>query len=277
MALWEFSLLLLAILAVGGLAWMSTKKHPGGIPRRERIRSAQRKPGGSNPPIRRQDDMEAAEEMTPPLLDTVSPRPADLAAAKHGGQVAQKDLPRREAEHPLPSIPYRYGDTYLTAMVRDPYWLFAYWEIGKAAKEDVCRRYGARAWESSRPVLKVYDATNRYFFDSRQAAEIEINDFADNWYIHTGKPGHSYFIELSRVMPDGTQIFIARSNMVTTPRDDVSEIVSSEWLLPTTYEKKVYGRYIDVHGSPGFIEEMSLKAGAAKKLEEEQISSPMNW
>jgi len=267
-ALWELSLLLLAILAVGGLAWMSTKKLSGGIPHRERVRSAQGKPGGSTSHIRRQDDMEAGEDVTPPLLDTVSRRQKDQPAAKHG---------ERETEHALPSIPYRYGDTYLTAMVRDPYWLFAYWEIGEAAKEDVCRRYGTRAWESSRPVLKVYDATNRYFFDSRQAAEIEINDFADNWYIHTGKPGHSYFIELSRVMPDGTQIFIARSNMVTTPQDDVSEIVSSEWLLPTTYEKRVYGRYSDVHGSPGFIEEMSLKAGAAKKLEEEQISSPMNW
>lgn len=255
---------------------MSTKKLSGGIPRRERVRSAQRKPGGSTSHIRRQYDMEAAEDVTPPLSDTVSRRQKEQTAVKPVEREAE-DLPRQETEHALPSIPYRYGDTYLTAMVRDPYWLFAYWEIGKAAKEDVCRRYGARAWESSRPVLKVYDATNRYFFDSRQAAEIEINDFADNWYIHTGKPGHSYFIELSRVMPDGTQIFIARSNMVTTPRDDVSEIVSSEWLLPTTYEKKVYGRYIDVHGSPGFIEEMSLKAGAAKKLEEEQISSPMNW
>lgn len=199
--------------------------------------------------------MEAAEEVTPPLPQQVS---------------------QQEQHHIAPEIPYTYGNTNITAMARDPYWVFAHWEISEGTKENIRRRYGSNAWESSHPVLKVYDATNLYFFDSRQAAEIQINDFANSWYIHTGEPDHTYFIELGRILPDETYIFIARSNMVTTPRGDVSEIVDLEWLLPTEYEKRVYGRYTEIHGSPGFIEEMALKAIAAKQ-QEEHISSPMDW
>lgn len=255
MALWELSLILLAIVVVGGLAWMSKKKLSGWQPYRKKTRSMQEKTPESSRPIQQKKDMEVAEEVTPPLLKQVS---------------------RQEKHHALPEIPHTYGKTSITAMVRDPYWIFAYWEISKATKEDIAARYGHNAWKSSRPVLKVYDATNLYFFDSREAVEIQINDFANNWYINTGMPGHSYFIELGRILHDGTYIFIARSNMVSTPRNDVSEIVDLEWLLPTEYEKRVYGRYIEVHGSPGFIEEMALKAVAAKE-HEEYISSPMDW
>lgn len=254
-ALWELSILLLAILVVGGLAWMSKKKFSGSGPYRKNIHSAQEKTPESSRPIQQKEDMEVAEEVTPPLSYQVS---------------------QQEKHHVLPEIPHSYGDTYITAIARDPYWVFAHWEVSEATKEDIRKRYGHDTWGSSRPVLKVYDATNLYYFDSREAVEIQINSFANNWYVNTGVPGHSYFIELGRILPDGIYIFIARSNMVSTPRDDVSEIVDLEWLLPTEYEKRVYGRYIEVHGSPGFIEEMALKAVAAKEREE-YISSPMDW
>ncbi|CEO89766.1 DUF4912 domain-containing protein [Syntrophaceticus schinkii] len=255
MALWELFLLLLAILVVGGLAWMFNKKLSGSRPYRKKIQSAQEKTPESSRPIQQKEDMEVAEEVTPPLSHQV---------------------PQQEKHHILPEIPHSYGDTFITAIARDPYWIFAYWEISEATKEDIAARFGHDAWESSRPVLKVYDATNLYFFDSREAAEIQINGYASNWYINTGMPGHNYLIELGRILTDGTYVFIARSNMVSTPRDDVSEIVDLEWLLPTEYEKRVYGRYIEIHGSPGFIEEMALKAVAAKE-HEEYIGSPMNW
>ncbi|HBI27763.1 MAG TPA: DUF4912 domain-containing protein, partial [Peptococcaceae bacterium] len=128
----------------------------------------------------------------------------------------------------------------------------------------------------SRPVLKVYDTTDLYFFDSRQAFEIQINDLASSWYINVGQPNHSYFIELGRILPDGTYIFIARSNMVTTPRLGVSDVVDLEWMVPTEYEKRIYGMHTKANGSPDFIEEMAQKA-AVTKIEQEHISSPMNW
>lgn len=258
MALWELSLLLLAILVVGGLVWMSQKSFSGGLPHRKKGSTAHRTTGNRQS-AQQSEDMEAAEEVIPPLHTSPEEKTEEHTTVKY---------------HESPQIPLTYGDTRIVAVARDPYWLFVYWEINETTKEDVRRRHGPNAWESARPVLKVYDTTNLYFFDSRDAVEIQINDFANNWYIHTAQPNHTYIIELGRILPDGTYIFIARSNMVTTPRDDISEIVDLEWLTPTEYEKRFYRKYgVDIYGSPSFVEGMAEHI----KKEEENISSPLNW
>lgn len=238
---------------------MSRKKLTGWLP--DRKRRGARKGAGARSIVLRKAAMEAAEEVTPP--PSQQPVPPEEQSEK-----------KRQA---LPEIPRSYGDTRIVAMARDPYWLFVYWEIGETFKDEVRRRHGQQAWDAARLVLRVYDATNLYFYESRQAMEITINNFASNWYIHTGQPNHSYLVELGGFLPDGTYIFIARSNMVTTPRDDVSEVVDIEWLLPTEYEKMIYGRFAGAGpGSPGFVREMVRKAAAARKREE-YVSSPLNW
>jgi hypothetical protein len=257
MTLWELSLLLFAILMVGGLVWMSINNNARGSLNRKNIDMASKRPSGG-PNIHRKGDVEIAEEVTPP----------------HSQKIFHEE--EQEEHRFLPKIPYAYGGTYINAMARDPFWIFAYWEVSESTMEDIRRRYGFNAWESSRPVLKVYDTTDLYFFDSRQAFEIQINDLASSWYINVGQPNHSYFIELGRILPDGTYIFIARSNMVTTPRLGVSDVVDLEWMVPTEYEKRIYGMHTKANGSPDFIEEMAQKA-AVTKIEQEHISSPMNW
>ena len=254
MVLWELSLLLIAILFVGGLAWMFHNKPFRKRALGKKVNPAQQK-NIKNLHIEKGSDMEAAEEVTPPPPQT----------------------PQKEsAPHPLPAIPWSYGDTKIVALARDPYWIFAYWEINGAVREKIQQQFGSEAWLSGKLLLRVYDVTNNYFFDSQQILEIQVNDYSNNWYINTGQPNHTYLVELGLLLADGTYIFIARSNMVTMPRDDLSDIVDEEWLLPAAYEKKVYGKYIEIHGSPGFIQEMELKAVKAKKREE-YISSPIDW
>jgi len=255
MVLWELSLLLIAVLLVGGLTLMFHNRPFRKKALKKKMNPAQQQKIKNLHHIEKGSDMEAAEEVTPP-----PPRP-----------------PQKESSpHPLPAIPWLYGDTKIVALARDPYWIFAYWEINGEVREKIKQQFGAEAWAAGKLLLRVYDVTNNYFFDSQQLLEIEVNDYTNNWYIHTGQPNRSYLVELGLLLPDGTYIFIARSNLVTMPRDDVSEIVDEEWLLPEAYEKRIYGKYIEIHGSPGFIQEMELKAIKAKKREE-YISSPINW
>jgi len=253
MVLWEFSLLLIAVLFIGGLTLMFHNR-----PFRKKALGKKMNPVQPKTTlhIEKSSDIEAAEEVTPP------PPP----------QTPQK----KSSSHPLPAIPWSYGDTKIAALARDPYWIFAYWEINGEVREKIQQQYGSEAWGAGKLLLRVYDVTNTYFFDSRQIFEIQVNDYTNNWYINTGQPDHTYLVELGLLLPDGTYIFIARSNLVTMPRDDISHIVDEEWLLPEAYEKRIYGKYIEIHGSPGFIQEMELKAIKAKKREE-YISSPINW
>lgn len=163
------------------------------------------------------------------------------------------------------------GECKITALVRDPYWLFAYWEIGGAKREEIARRYGGQAWEKSWPVLRVYDVTNLYFFDSRHYLEISSHDYANNWYIRTGQPNKTFCIELGRVRPDGSYIFLARSNFVNTPPDQVSEVTDEEWLLLPEYATRLYRRIGGLY--PGPSSPGSVGPGGPGST----LSSPLKW
>jgi hypothetical protein len=171
----------------------------------------------------------------------------------------------------VPPIPWSYGECKITALVRDPYWLFAYWEINAAKREEIARRYGDQAWDESWPVLRVYDVTNLYFFDSRHYTEISSNDYASDWYIRTGQPNRAFCIELGRVRPDGSYIFLARSNFVSTPRDQISEVIDEEWLLLPEYATRLYGRIGGIY--PGPSSPGSVGPGEPGGA----ISSPLKW
>jgi hypothetical protein len=171
----------------------------------------------------------------------------------------------------IPSVPRSYGECAITASVRDPYWLFAYWETDEARREQIARRYGCLAWDQSRPVLRVYDATNLYFFDSRRYMEISVEDYANNWYIQTGRPNKTFCVELGRVRPDGSYIFLARSNFVSTPSDRISEVIDEEWLLLPEYATRLYRRIGGSYPGPSSSGLLELDRSGGG------ISSPFNW
>ncbi|MGB9859630.1 MAG: DUF4912 domain-containing protein, partial [Moorellaceae bacterium] len=92
-------------------------------------------------------------------------------------------------------LPARYGKNQIVVLVKDPYWLYAYWEITPGKREEFEHLYGSGAWENSQPVLRVYDLTGRaYDFLHAPYFEIAITDFADNWYIQVGKPSSTFCV-----------------------------------------------------------------------------------
>jgi hypothetical protein len=121
-------------------------------------------------------------------------------------------------------LPANYGTNEIVALVRDPYWIYAYWEISAATQNDLQHQH---IWENSEPVLRVYDVTDNP--DTGQYFDVSINDFTKSWYIPVGRPSHTYFIDLGRRLPGGDFISIARSNTVTTPHNQVSTIIDPLW------------------------------------------------
>lgn len=143
-------------------------------------------------------------------------------------------LPARKPVVPVPSspaqLPARYGKNQIVVLVKDPYWLYAYWEITPGKKEEFERLYGLGAWEKSQPVLRVYNLTgSAYDFLHAPYFEIAITDFADNWYIHVGKPSSTFCVDLGRIHPQHGFIILARSNIVTTPADQPSQVIDPFW------------------------------------------------
>jgi hypothetical protein len=139
-------------------------------------------------------------------------------------------------------LPAGYGDNRIVIQVRDPYWVFAYWEISQRKINDVQQKYG-HDLADSRKVLRVYDITGISFNGNNANSffDIDINDMAKNWYINVGNPGRSYCVDIGFLLATGKFVLLARSNFVTTPIDGPSHITDEEWMIVEDDFNKLYG------------------------------------
>lgn len=141
--------------------------------------------------------------------------------------------PQPAAKPDMPEIPWHYGKDRMVLMVRDPNWIFAYWEISATKQQEFSNRYGAEAWNNSRSVLRVYDITGVDNFNGANAndfTDISIGDYVDSWHINVARPNSSFCVDLGRLFPDGTFVTLLRSNIVQTPSMAVSDLLDEEWM-----------------------------------------------
>jgi|GEM_PF-1234589 len=208
--LFVFGLLLL----VGGVYYWSRRRTPV---------------SGTAAPHPEGRDVELAEELAVPI-------PTAETAPGPEPQLAP-------APPPYDELPMTYGDNKIVLMVRDPEWLFAYWEINDQAKVDFARQYGSRGWEQSQPLVRVYDTTGVVYdgTNANKTLDIPINDNALSWHIHVGEPNRTYFAELGRLISNHF-VPLARSNFVVTPRNRISDLIDEEWMMITD-DEMLYGRY----------------------------------
>ncbi|MFB3907522.1 MAG: DUF4912 domain-containing protein [Candidatus Eisenbacteria bacterium] len=139
--------------------------------------------------------------------------------------------------HPL-ELPESYGKDRLTLMVRDPYWIHAYWEVTPETIERAKRELGA-SWEGSRWILRV----SSYPEDTGKEPEffdIDLHADARNWYLRVPNPDRSYEGMIGVVTREGTFYPFARSNRVRTPRDSMSPVSDVEWTTTQEQFEKIY-------------------------------------
>ncbi len=138
------------------------------------------------------------------------------------------------------SLPLYYGEDRLVLLPRDPYWLFAYWEVSRATRQFL-ESEAQKSWESLELLLRIY-RFNQETNEEESHFDIQITPSADNWYIKAGVPNKKYRVELGCLLPDKGFKPILTSNMVTTPRDTLSEIIDENWRLPDWQARRLYWR-----------------------------------
>lgn len=89
-------------------------------------------------------------------------------------------------------LPYRYNQTVVKVLAQTPTNLFVYWDIADSDREIFKKEYGYDFFDKTRPVLIVHNETMNYAF------EVDINDFANSWYLHVNDANCDYKIELGR-------------------------------------------------------------------------------
>lgn len=126
--------------------------------------------------------------------------------------------------------PETHGESAISLMVRDPYWLFAYWEFAPGLRGELIRRIGEDALLRSRTVLRVHDVTGTDPDNALGHHDIDVAPEARNWYINVARVEREYCVDIGMITPDGLFIVIARSNRVSLPPVGPSELIDEEWV-----------------------------------------------
>lgn len=129
------------------------------------------------------------------------------------------------------SIPSHYGEDRVVVMVKDPWWLFAYWEIQPATERAARGQLLPNEVAGLQTVLRVYDVTG---FTASAAptnvlTDIALSAMASNWYIPLQAPERVVVIEIGLLTQGGRFITLARSNRVTTPRNTPAQVIDPHW------------------------------------------------
>lgn len=162
------------------------------------------------------------------------------------------------------------GDTdRIVLMVRDAYWLHAYWEIGNRA---VIRAKAAMAeqWHTARPVIRVLKSSSGT--SSNTAAEsidrdIEIHGGVNNWFIDVNDPPNTYRVEIGYLSDSGRFFSVARSNTITTPKSNSRDMCDNNWADMASNCDKILAQ------SGAF--ESAGNDGELQRLFEERLKRPM--
>ena len=119
-------------------------------------------------------------------------------------------------------LPYRYNQTVIKLLAQTPTTLFIYWDISDKDRKTFEEQYGENFFNETRPVLIVHNDTLNYSF------EVEINDFANSWYLHVADSKCDYRIELGRrpiIKKDKFEhtdyIYVTTSNELEAPNDRI--------------------------------------------------------
>ncbi len=151
-------------------------------------------------------------------------------------------VPRASVEEQF-SIPSGYGDDRITLMVKDPWWLYAYWEIQPATERAARTQLSPQEIVGLQSVLRVHDVTGIDYPSqpSHRSFDIALSGLATNWYIQTNAPDRSFIAELGLLTSGGRFLLLARSNRVTAPRFGPSDVIDEAWATSEELYWKLFG------------------------------------
>jgi hypothetical protein len=122
-----------------------------------------------------------------------------------------RDLPPRLFEEERFLFPESYHVNRVRLLVKDPDWIFAYWDVDPKTLDAIGKTVGERSMALARLSLRVSDPQNG------GSTDILLPAGARWWYVRADSSARSYRAELGIILPSGEFRRLAESNRVTTP------------------------------------------------------------
>lgn len=190
-----------------------------------------------------------------------------VESAKFDIGVPTKDLSAKVPKH----LPTGYGKDRIVVMVRDPYWLHVYWELTHQSIQRAEAALG-QDWYTAKPILRIMDVSSHETTSTSEAVvkDIEIHGGCQNWYVEVAQPPKSYRIDVGYASRRGQFYVLARSNVVTTPRANVSDELDENWAdIDTKQADRIFAM------SSGFDPVAATGSSELKQLFEERLRRPL--
>ncbi|HXG13277.1 MAG TPA: DUF4912 domain-containing protein [Gemmataceae bacterium] len=229
--------------------------------------------------MRKEELVEALCERKPKRKKKASRPHPQAAAARNTSSSGEEQVERSKYDVGVPTkdlsakvpkdLPKGYGKDRIVVMVRDPYWLHAYWEITRHAIQRAEAALG-QEWHTAQPILRLLDVSSH---DTTSTAEQVVRDIAihggcNNWYIDVTNPPRSFRVDIGYLAKSGRFYVLARSNVVTTPRAGVSDVIDENWSdIDPKKADRIYAM------SAGF--DPSASSLELKQLFEERLRRPL--
>lgn len=152
---------------------------------------------------------------------------------------------------PGPELPSSYGQDRLILLARDPYTLFATWELTGGRREQVLAQSGIPP-DSARLTLRLLKGWGDPRLDAHGVIIAEhCVEGAHSWYLHGAEPGSVVHAQLGLKIGD-LFIPLVASDPVPLPRGKESDVIDAEWM---TIEEVLARSRRGVHdqSSPGIM------------------------
>ncbi|MFP4580488.1 MAG: DUF4912 domain-containing protein, partial [Candidatus Sumerlaeia bacterium] len=126
--------------------------------------------------------------------------------------------------------PY-YGETGIYVLVRDPEWVYVYWEISGNVREQYGIPYGHH---NKHLVLRFHDITDLEYFDgsnAHQSFDVDITDDVSAWYQHMPKSNRVWCAEFGIKEEGGFTVICRSHNVHIPPLEMAPEDLPLEWVF----------------------------------------------
>ena len=202
-----------------------------------------------------------------------------LAAARNTNGSTEEQVERSKYDVGVPTkdlsakvprdLPAGYGKDRIVCMVRDPYWLHCYWELTRKGIERAEAAFG-QDWHGAKPILRLLDVSSSDITSTSESIvrDIDIHGGVSNWYLDVQNPPRSYRVDVGYLSRNGQFYALARSNVVSTPRAGMSDVIDENWAdLDYAKADRIYAM------SAGF--DPTASSLELKQLFEERLRRPM--
>ena len=153
-------------------------------------------------------------------------------------------------------------------IVRDSYWVQAYWEITRATVERV-KVALAEHWHNAVPTLRVFEIVEEGPTGASESVvqDIPVHGGVNNWYVPLEDPQKIYRVALGYKTSNDRYHMLVRSNKVEMPEPGGSDAVDEHWTdIAEDYQRffALSGGYSDDHNN-----------GELQEVFETQLRRPM--